>query len=144
MEKDKKSGINITNNFNAPIGQHIDHVDTINFSMDGEGNFQFGMVENANNLNRPDKTVPEKKDELFHFVHPELDDNEAWRVHNAVKRIVMHQKVKEICEYLKGLNKDRKVLLPKSPNVVYQELVRLGMPHSDGFGEKNFSACYKL
>lgn len=144
MEKDKKSGINITNNFNAPIGQHIDHVDTINFSMDGEGNFQFGMVENANNLNRPDKTVPEKKDELFHFVHPELDDNEAWRVHNAVKRIVMHQKVKEICEYLKDLKKDRKVLLPKSPNVVYQELVRLGMPHSDGFGEKNFSACYKL
>lgn len=144
MEKDKKSGINITNNFNAPIGQHIDHVDTINFSMDGEGNFQFGMVENANNLNRPDKPVPEKKDELFHFVHPELDDNEAWRVHNAVKRIVMHQKVKEICEYLKDLKKDRKVLLPKSPNVVYQELVRLGMPHSDGFGEKNFSACYKL
>ena len=96
MEKDKKSGINITNNFNAPIGQHIDHVDTINFSMDGEGNFQFGMVENANNLNRPDKPVPEKKDELFHFVHPELDDIEAWRVHNAVKRIVMHQKVKEI------------------------------------------------
>lgn len=144
MEKDKKSGINITNNFNAPIGQHIDHVDTINFSMDGEGNFQFGMVENANNLNRPDKTVPEKKDELFHFVHPELDDIEAWRVHNAVKRIVMHQKVKEICEYLKDLKKDRKVLLPKSPNVVYQELVRLGMPHSDGFGEKNFSACYKL
>ncbi len=47
MEKDKKSEINITNNFNAPIGQHIDHVDTINFRMDGDGTFHFGMVENA-------------------------------------------------------------------------------------------------
>lgn len=38
----------ITNNFNAPIGQHIDHVDTINFTMDGEGNFHFGVVESVN------------------------------------------------------------------------------------------------
>ena len=47
-EKDSKGDINITNNFNAPIGQHIDHVDTINFRMDGEGTFHFGMVEKAN------------------------------------------------------------------------------------------------
>ena len=43
--KSKKSEIRITNNFNAPIGQHIDHVDTINFRMDGDGQFHFGMVE---------------------------------------------------------------------------------------------------
>ena len=47
MEKDRKSEIHITNNFNAPIGQHIDHVDTINFRMDGDGTFHFGMVENV-------------------------------------------------------------------------------------------------
>ena len=46
MDKDKKSEIHITNNFNAPIGQHIDHVDTINFRMDGNGEFHFGIVEN--------------------------------------------------------------------------------------------------
>jgi len=45
MDKDKKSEIHITNNFNAPIGQHIDHVDTINFRMDGDGTFHFGMVD---------------------------------------------------------------------------------------------------
>ena len=50
MDKEKKSEIHITNNFNAPIGQHIDHVDTINFRMDGEGNFHFGMVENTNDV----------------------------------------------------------------------------------------------
>lgn len=47
MDKDKRGEIHITNNFNAPIGQHIDHVDVINFRMDGEGNFHFGMVEEA-------------------------------------------------------------------------------------------------
>ena len=47
-EKTNKSEIHITNNFNAPIGQHIDHVDTINFRMDGNGQFHFGMVENVN------------------------------------------------------------------------------------------------
>jgi ATP-dependent Clp protease ATP-binding subunit ClpA len=44
-DKDRGGDINITNNFNAPIGQHIDHMDTINFRMDGDGTFHFGMVE---------------------------------------------------------------------------------------------------
>ena len=47
MDKEKRSEIHITNNFNAPIGQHIDHVDTINFRMDGDGTFHFGMVDTA-------------------------------------------------------------------------------------------------
>ena len=47
MDKDRRSEIHITNNFNAPIGQHIDHVDTINFRMDGDGTFHFGMVDTA-------------------------------------------------------------------------------------------------
>lgn len=59
MDKDRKSEIHITNNFNAPIGQHIDHVDTINFRMDGEGNFHFGMVENV----KKEKPQEEEKDE---------------------------------------------------------------------------------
>ena len=46
MAKEKKSEIHITNNFNAPIGQHIDHVDTINFRMDGEGGIHFGEASN--------------------------------------------------------------------------------------------------
>ena len=47
MAQEHKSDIYITNNFNAPIGQHIDHVDTIQFHMDGDGTFHFGRVENA-------------------------------------------------------------------------------------------------
>ena len=52
MKNEKKREIHITNNFNAPIGQHIDHVDTINFRMDGDGQFHFGSVENVNSEER--------------------------------------------------------------------------------------------
>ena len=55
MEKEKTQ-VNITNNFNAPIGQHIDHVDTINFRMDGDGTFHFGQVDSM--AAQPDVATP--------------------------------------------------------------------------------------
>lgn len=140
MEKDKKSEIHITNNFNAPIGQHIDHVDTIHFRMDGEGKFEFGIVENVDKGTEPSKEKP--NEDLFHFVHPEIEGEEAWKIHNAVKRLVKNQKVKEICSFLRELKKQGRVLLPESPSVAYAELVRMGMPTGEGFSEKYFSACY--
>ena len=45
MEKDKKSEIHITNNFNAPIGQHIDHVGSI------ESTFVMSEVKQSYGLN---------------------------------------------------------------------------------------------
>ncbi len=85
----------------------------------------------------------ERKEELFHFVHPELEEDEAWRIHDAIKRLVTHQKVQEICLYLKELKGKQKVLLPQSPGVAYKELVRMGMPTGDGYSEKYFSGCYQ-
>ncbi|MBQ6194211.1 MAG: hypothetical protein IJK43_07290 [Prevotella sp.] len=141
MDKDRKSEIHITNNFNAPIGQHIDHVGTINFRMDGEGSFHFGMVEEANAIAASEESG-RREEEMFHFVHPELGDEEGWLIHDAVKRLVTHQKVQEICLYLKEMRTKRKVLLPQSPSVAYKELVRMGMPSGDGYSEKYFSGCY--
>lgn len=88
------------------------------------------------------QNAQERDEEQFYFVHPELDEEEAWRIHDAVKRLVKHQKAKEICQYLKDLRKERKVLLPESPGVAYKELVRMGMPTGDVFSEKYFSGCY--
>jgi FMN phosphatase YigB (HAD superfamily) len=85
---------------------------------------------------------PERNEERFHFVHPEIEDNEAWRIHDAVKRLVAHQKVPEICAYLKELKQKGKVLLPSVSVVMYKELVRLGMPTGDGYSEKHFSNSY--
>ena len=83
-----------------------------------------------------------RDEERFHFVHPEIEEEEAWRIHDAVKRLVAYQKVPEICAYLKELRQKGKVLLPQSPAVMYSELKRLGMPTGDGYSEKHFTNSY--
>ena len=93
------------------------------------------------NLNL-DKTDGQRNEELFHFVHPELDETEAWRIHDAVKRVVKLQGIQMICQYLTQLKNDKKVLLPPIPSAAYTELVRMGMPDGDGFNETTFRKYY--
>ena len=105
-------------------------------------------------IGRPDKRVTkindsgvkkenvERNEERFHFVHPEIEDEEAWRIHQSIKRLVGYQKIPEICAYLKELKQKGKVLLPSVAAVMYNELVRLGMPTGDGYSEKHFSNSY--
>ncbi len=92
---------------------------------------------------QPVNRQSEPAEELFHFIHPEIEEEEAWRIHKAIKRLVLYQKVPEICAYLKRLAEKDKLLLPPNPSFVYDELVRLGMPKEDGYSEKYFAACYK-
>lgn len=82
------------------------------------------------------------KEELFHFVHPELNDEEAWRIHDAVKRAVRLQGISMICSYLMRLKGEKRVMLPPNPKVAYAELVRMGMPHGEGFNETTFRKYY--
>lgn len=84
----------------------------------------------------------EWNEELFHFVHPELDEAEALRIHNAVKRVVKLQGIQMICQYLSQLKQENKVLLPPNPQAAYAELVRLGMPSGEGFNEATFRKYY--
>lgn len=90
----------------------------------------------------PTANSHERDEERFHFVHPEIDDDEAWRIHDALKRLVAHQKVPEICAYLKELKQKGKVMLPSISAIMYNELVRLGMPTGEGYSEKHFSNSY--
>ena len=62
----------VTNNFYAPIGQHIDHVDHIDFYMDGDGQFHF------NNVSVKEKAAPAE-------IPAELDSEEAKRLWAAAK-----------------------------------------------------------
>ena len=84
----------------------------------------------------------ERDEEMFHFVHPDLEDEEGWRVHDAMKRLVKRQGVQMICQYLTELKNENRVLLPPNPAAAYAELVRLGMPTSAGFAEKTFDKYY--
>lgn len=97
----------------------------------------------GNNMeNTPVCNNQERYEDLFHFVHPELDETEARRIHNAVKRVVKRQGIQMICLYLMQLKGEKKVLLPPNPSVVYIELVRTGMPDGEGFNETTFRKYY--
>ena len=131
-------------NFNQPVGQFIEHVDTVNFSMDKDGNFHFENVgEVKGNSSHTKHVQEERREELFHYIHPEIDDEEALRIHKSIKRLVMTQKVPEICAYLKELKQKGKAMLPPNPSIVYEEMVRMGMPTGDGYSDKYFAGCYK-
>ncbi len=82
------------------------------------------------------------REELFHFIHPAIGDEDAYEIHDQVKRLVKHFKIQEICQYLKQLKMANKILLPSNPGDIYAELVRMGMPTSEGFSEKTFSRFY--
>ena len=99
------------------------------------------VVEEANAMAET-KGEGERDEELFHFVHPELGDEEAWRIHDAVKRVVKLQGIQMICQYLSQLRGEKKVLLPPNPSAAYTELVRMGMPNGEGFNETTFRKYY--
>ena len=87
--------------------------------------------------------TPRQDEEMFKFVHPSLDDEEGWKVHNEVKRLVTRQGVQEICLYLKELASQGRAYLPIVSTGVYKELVRMGMPDSKGFSDEHFRKHYQ-
>lgn len=91
----------------------------------------------------PVPPAPELPEELFHFVHPELEGNVEISVHKQVKKLVSRYGIRDICDYLAILSAERKVFLSANIKTVYEELVRMGMPNGEGFSYKFFEKCYK-
>ena len=95
-------------------------------------------------------TVPEPasnpsvhREELCHFIHPSVDADQEWQIHDEMKRLVARQGIQEICRYLLQLSNAQKVLLPQNAERAYNELVRLGMPNGEGYSLKTFMKYYK-
>ena len=100
-------------------------------------------AEAENNRPQPSSQANhEPNEELFHFIHPSVDEDQEWAVHREVKRLVKRNGVQEICLYLKQMATEKKVLLPQLPSVAYAELVRMGMPCGEGFNESTFRKYY--
>lgn len=93
-----------------------------------------------------EQSVPEvwkHKEEVFKFVHPAVDSEETeWQIHKEIKRLVCRQGLQEICQYLKQMADEKKILLPQNAEKVYNELVRMGMSSGDGYTLKTFRNCY--
>lgn len=100
-------------------------------------------AEAENNEPQPSSQANhEPNEELFHFIHPSVDEDQEWAIHREVKRLVKRNGVQEICLYLKQMATEKKVLLPQMPSVAYAELVRMGMPCGEGFNESTFRKYY--
>ena len=84
-----------------------------------------------------------RSEELCHFIHPALDSLQEWEVHDEIKRLVLRQGIKEICQHLLQMSKDKRLLLPQSPSAAYVEMVRMGMSKGVGFNEKTFQKYYR-
>ena len=131
-----------TMNFNAPIGQQIAHVDKIEAHFDKDMGMQ---VVNADAIIGDNRTESNQAcdEELFRFIHPEVDEAQAVAVHKQVKRLVERFGIQQICDYLTQLANERKILLPQKTNVAYDELVRMGMPNGEGYALKTFEKYYR-
>ena len=128
--------------FHDKVGQNIANVEHMEVHFDKDMQMQ---VQNVEEMNAPQAT-PEAMpadEELFHFIHPEVDNAHSMSVHQQVKRLVNRFGVKEICEYLTKMAGDKKILLPQSVKNAYEELVRMGMPDGEGYALKTFEKYYK-
>ncbi len=143
-----------TMNFNAPIGQQIAHVDKIEAHFDKDMGMQITNADEVskqgeqNATSDPNDGVTNRDaipagEALFHFIHPEVEDSEEVKIHQAVKNLVKRFGVREICDYLSQMASEKKILLTQKPNVAYDELVRMGMPNGEGFALKTFEKYYR-
>lgn len=108
---------------------------------DKKENYEAEVTEKASETNEAAGEGFQK--ELFHFVHPALDEDEGWKVHKEVERLVKQFDVQEICKRLNILKKEGKVLLPQNSKNAHEELIRMGMPiEKGGFGYKTFCKYY--
>ena len=144
----------ITNNYYAPIGQQIAHVDKIEAHFDRNMGMEIANAEgsvgqvSADVALQADHGVANRDsaaggEELFHFIHPEVEDSQELKIHQSVKKLVRRFGVKEICDYLAQMAKEKKILLPHKPSVAYDELVRMGMPSDEGYAMKTFEKYYR-
>ena len=143
MEMLGKANIHIAGDFvmEKHVGTEVANVEsggTVNF------NGPVGGVKTPTNTTQHElEPTKENKDELFRFIHPSISEEQEWEIHNVVKRLVSRNGIQEICQFLKELKKEKKILLPQSPSIAYAELVRMGMPKGGGFNEITFRKYYR-
>ena len=85
--------------------------------------------------------------ELFRFIHPSVtDEAERVKVHREVENLVRTFPLPEICRYLKDMRKNCRVYLNVKPELMFDELHRMGMPDEStpGFSKKNFMNYFNI
>ena len=84
---------------------------------------------------------------IFRFIHPSItDDRERLQVHREIKNLVRTLPLPEICRYLMEMRKNNRVYLSVKPEIMFDELHRMGMPDESvqGFSQKNFQNYFNI
>jgi len=86
-----------------------------------------------------------ESEELCHFLYPGIDEEQGLSIHQQIKDLVSRFAMKDICNFLKVLAEEKKILLPQIPQNAFDELHRMGMPPEEtkGFGYDNFCKYYR-
>ena len=90
---------------------------------------------------------PEPQIELFRFIHPSItDDNERLQIHREIENLVRTLPLPEICRYLMEMRKNCRVYLSVKPELMFEELHRMGMPDetTPGYSMKNFRSYFNV
>ena len=122
------------------------HIDTVNGSDVGTliSAFFNNEAEEVEYEEVEKEAIIQKKDgKPTFFVHPSVNADQEWQIHEEIERLVARQGIQEICKYLSQLSEGQKVLLPQNAEKAYNELVRLGMPNGEGYSLKTFMKYYK-
>ena len=143
-------------NFNAPVGQNIANVECMDVHMDKDAQIQ---VMNAEKLEsgHPNQVAEKQHEErseapknglphegkvrIFKYVHPNIIEYEEQRIiSQTVGNLVSRFDMRTICEQLKKMEKENKLLLPKMPDPILEELHHMGLPDESvsGYSKSNF------
>ena len=117
----------------------------------GTQNVNYGTVNNyystTATANAATEPSPASQIELFHFIHPSVtDDAERLKIHREIENLVRALPLPEICRYLMVMRKNCRVYLSVKPELMFEELHRMGMPgeSTPGFSMKNFRSYFNI
>lgn len=149
-KKAKPATVQITNHneFQKGVGAFVTNLNSLTIVMDEEGNMKMDMGQLPMMPHTQVDVVGGKKNKRTEkhcfFIHPAVSsEEEIWAIHDEIKRLVKNQGIQDICKYLNGMQDEKKILQPQSGEAAYNELVRMGMPETDGFNIKTFMKYYR-
>lgn len=119
----------------------------------GTQNINYGTVNyyttttSTTETSAPSTDSAQSQVELFRFIHPSItDEAERLKIHREIENLVRTLPLPEICRYLMEMRKDSRVYLTVKPELMFEELHRLGMPDekTPGFSMKNFRSYFNV
>ena len=113
----------------------------------GTQNIYYVTPTTATTTTEPTSTPEQPQMELFKYIHPSVTDAEERRkIHLEIQNLVRTLPLPEICRYLMEMRKNSRVYLNVRPDLMFEELHRMGMPDESvpGFSMKNFRSYFNV